>query len=78
MLGLRLRWPLRREGGLSSTGERVRGHATEVTEARFGSRPNGPRVIHTYSRDDLNANRPRLDLLDRFHVSLPRLAQTKA
>ena len=29
----------------------------------------GPRIIHTYtSRDDPNANRPQLDLLDRFHV----------
>jgi hypothetical protein len=34
----------------------------------FRCRLNGPRVIHTYSRDDLNANRPRLGLLDRFHV----------
>ena len=46
---------------------------TEFTECPashrlFESRPNGPRVIYTYSRDGLNANRPRLDLLDMFHV----------
>ena len=45
-----------REGGLSSTDERVRGHVTEVTEALRKSSKWSPRVIHTYNRDDLNAN----------------------
>ena len=36
------------------------------TSANMGR--TGPRVAHTSSRDGLNANRPRLDLLDRFHV----------
>ena len=57
-----------REGGLSSANERVRGHATEATKALWKSSEWSPCVIHMYSRDDLNANRPRLDLLDRFYV----------
>jgi hypothetical protein len=53
-----------REGGLSSTDERVsEGSCHRESQRLFGSHPNVPRVIHTYSRDDLNANRPRLDLL---------------
>jgi hypothetical protein len=45
-----------REGGLSSTDERVRGHVSPKSHRLFGSRPNGPRVAHTYSRDDLNTS----------------------
>ena len=41
-----------REGGLSSTDERVRGHVTEVTQALWKS-SEWSRVIHMYSRDDL-------------------------
>jgi hypothetical protein len=68
-----------REGGLSSIDERVRGHVTEVTQPHrlFESRPNGPRVIYTYNRDDLNAIRLRLDLLDRFHVIMSAAASAK-
>ena len=50
------RWPCR-EGGLSSTDERVRGHVTEVTQALSkSSKWSGPRVTHTYSRDALNTS----------------------
>ena len=69
-------WPVSRirarasccESGLSSTDERVRGHVTEVTQALRKSSNIGPRVADTYSRDYLNTNRPRLDLL-AGHVS---------
>ena len=57
-----------REGGLSSTDERVRGHVIEVTQALWKSSEWSPCHPHVYSRNDLNADRPRLDLLDRFHV----------
>ena len=65
-----------REDGLSSPSTsvwRVRGYVTEVTQALrrlFGCRLNGPRIIHIYSIVELilNANRPQLDLLDRFHA----------
>ena len=45
-----------REGGLSSTDERVRGHATEVTQALSKSSKWSPRHPHTYNRDDLNTS----------------------
>ena len=35
-----------REGGLSSTDERVRGHVRPKSHRLFVSRLNGPRVIH--------------------------------
>ena len=43
-------------GGLSSTDEHLRGHVTSKSHRLFGSRPSGPRVAHTHSRDDLNTN----------------------
>ena len=65
-----------RGGGLtpSSTAASVCGVMSPKSHRLFGSRLNGPRIIYTCSRDDVNANRPRLDLAR--HVSyLPRLAQ---
>ena len=47
---------------------RLRGGMSLRSHRLFGSRLNGLRDIHTSSRDYLNASRPRLDLLDRFHV----------
>jgi hypothetical protein len=60
---------LRVVGALSSTDERVGGHVPEVTQALRKSSEWSRRVIYTYSRDNLNANRPRLDLLWTGFVS---------